>query len=302
MFESDANFDRVRKTYGELVREIVQRAEGVLLWARLDLKMVIREVGLYSTHGRLRQKILGFPREMNDLYDKMLADLDDPDKATAYLMLYLVFMHDCYDPFNAIYFAWLDDMGQPSFPSEKDIGRMRSKEDFHENLATIERRLSGLTRGLLVIVQNDGSEPKSVLSYTIRFFHRTARDYLKVVSRRKHFEDAFPGLDMDDILVRLKIAEVSLASCSWSNVTAYQLQARFKSCPYFHDADHLTHRQVRLESMDLFKDHLASDIRAAFQVETLGVSQHRFTSPSEPASFVHYAAAQCEKFFMCREN
>ena len=61
MFESDENFDRIRDTYRNLVYEVVTQAEGVILWARLVLKTVIREVGLYSTYDRLRDKIRTMP-------------------------------------------------------------------------------------------------------------------------------------------------------------------------------------------------------------------------------------------------
>ncbi|SPO01544.1 uncharacterized protein DNG_04217 [Cephalotrichum gorgonifer] len=150
MFENDPNFLRVKHTYSSLVEEIVKGAEGVFLWAVLVLKSVIAEVGLHSTHARLLGKIHESPRELDDLYDKILGALDPGDRRRANLMLSLVLTCPPQDVVETIEFDWIDDIADPTFPSHKHIRPFHSDEDFSSRLEAATRQVSGLTRGLLV--------------------------------------------------------------------------------------------------------------------------------------------------------
>jgi hypothetical protein len=76
MFETDEDFPLVKEIYLELVCKIVNMAEGVFLWASLVTKLLIVEVSLHSDHDILRQKLYSLPRELDDLYDKMIRPRD----------------------------------------------------------------------------------------------------------------------------------------------------------------------------------------------------------------------------------
>lgn len=292
MFESDPNFDRVRDIYTNLVEEVVQRAEGVFLWARLVLKTLLREVGLHSTYDRLLQKICSLPREMDALYDGILADLDDSDRRRADLVLNLVCMHSRLYHINAICFTWLDDLAQPTFPSAEHLSRINSRDGFDNGLEAIERQLSGLTKGLLVLSRNASfaSHGFEFFSYHVNFFHRTARDYLVTAPRRKRLKKTFPNLDFSDVLCRLKIAELALSRSAWSGVINLDL-VPFQDLAWSVLNNDGNFRQLALETTQVMHDNFDRLHRANFI--TLLSNEYYMTRSvaGHEVSFLHYAAA-----------
>lgn len=60
--------------------------------------------------------------------------------------------------------------------------------------------------------------------HDLQFFHSTVRDYLSTASRQRYLQEAFPNLDVDDILFHLDISELSVACCSWSTTVTEFLQ------------------------------------------------------------------------------
>lgn len=217
MFESDPNFDRVRDVYSNLASEIVERAEGVFLWARLVLKTVLHEVGLHGTYDRLLHKMRSLPREMDALYEKLLSDLDDSDRRRVDLMLYLVRTNAAPTNMSAICFTWLDDLAHPTFPSSEHLSRISSREDISSGLDAIERQISGLTKGLLVISKLPDPVPmeQGIFSWTVSFFHRTAGDFLDTPppggnTLKKHFPISTSGT-----------CTVGSASPSWLSFVVY---------------------------------------------------------------------------------
>ena len=211
MFEKDENFERVRQIYQELVNGIVWQAEGVILWAQLALKSVIYEVSLNSSHVRLREKLSSLPREMDKLYDKMLANLDESDRLKVDLILYLVrFCNKERYRFWAPYVAWLDDVTQSSFPSSALLRSTESKMDYEQFLEDTKRQLLGLTKGLLTVREN--FTYGNIRHYKVTFFHRTVGDYLGLQWRQKRFKEAFSDTYLPDVVFRLNMCFLARAT------------------------------------------------------------------------------------------
>lgn len=293
MFESDPNFDRVRDVYFSLVSEVVKRAEGVFLWARLVLKTLLREVGLHSTYDRLLQKIRSLPREMDELYDRMLADLDDADRRRADLMLNIVRMYSCYWPLHAVCLTRLDDVTQPTFPSADHLSWISSRDNLRNGVEAVERQLSGLTKGLLQLTSGPlGAyiDDPIFLCHAV-FFHRTARDYLDTPLRRKRFKETFPTLDPGDVLCRLGIANLAV-------FRSMPASAHMNNLPFIHMDparieydDDVGFKQLKLETIQVMESNFDRSHRATFtHFSSLDFYNLRNAAGPEP-SFLHYAAA-----------
>ena len=196
MFRNHPNFARVRDVYSVLVREVVRLMEGVFLWARLILKSLLREVGLHSTHDLLLEKIRSLPREMDTLYERILAGMDDSDRRRIDFMLNLVRTNPYPQPMNAFFLAWLDDMAHPAFPSDEHLSRITSLKDLIHVLEAIERQVPGLTKGLLVLSRARFPPPWNTyfFGYHISFFHRTVHDFLDTAPRQNTSGRPFPAL------------------------------------------------------------------------------------------------------------
>ena len=206
MFEKDENFERVDQIYEDLVDDIVKRAQGVILWARLALKSVIYEVSLHSSPARLKQKISSLPREMDELYDTILQSLDASDRRRVDLILYLVqFYTEHKLDFWSTFVAWLDDITESSLPSSAHLPSIRSIREYTQFIESTKRQLLGLTKGLLVTHRVTHHYQEEIIGYKVNFFHRTVGDYLRLPWRQKRFDKAFPNTDFCGITLRLQM-------------------------------------------------------------------------------------------------
>ncbi|KEZ43678.1 hypothetical protein SAPIO_CDS4293 [Scedosporium apiospermum] len=211
MFENSSNFSRIKETYYALVEEIVSLAEGVFLWAHLVLKSIISEVALYSSYKRLRQKIRSMPRELDELYDKILGGMEPDDRTRANLLL-LLMLSKPFSTLSPIYFAGLEITGittDPDFPSDGQVIPFMLEEDYHVQCDIITRQISSLTRGLLVVT----TDPSLLLldthpSVRIDFFHRTVQDYLETPRRLTELLEEFANIDLLQLHGRLKLVPI----------------------------------------------------------------------------------------------
>lgn len=293
MFESDPNFDRVHDVYSDLVNEIVWGAEGVFLWARLLLKTVLHEVGLRSTYERLLQKVRSLPREMDELYESLLAGLDYADRRRVDLMLYLVHMNPTKSLMTGIGFTWLDDPADPTFPSAEHLSRVSCRDDFYKALETVERQLSGLTKGLLVLSRHGPETPTrpDMLNYTVDFFHRTARDDLDTAPWRKHLKETFLYVELGDVHCRLRVAELVVLRSVWPGMSEYN-RLYWKDTALTVQGHDRNFRQLTVDTMQVIDAHFHRSHQATFI--PLALSRRDFMQQpvgSYEKSFPHYAAA-----------
>ena len=298
MFERDENFERVRQIYRELVDDIVNQAEGVFLWAQLALKSVIYEVSLNSSRVRFREKISSLPREMDKLYDNMLANLDESDRLKVDLILYLVrFCNETHSEFWTTYVAWLDDVIQASFPSSTVLRPIESKMEYEQFIEDSKRQLLGLTKGLIVTVREHFTSPRDICRYKVTFFHRTVGDYLGLPWRQKRFNEAFSNIYLPDIVFRLNMCFLATAIKAGEYWANRMLHGGFPDKTFYpgwisDDGDRIR----RFEEVYSFLGHC---IPPRFSIP--GAKIHEFLGryDDEPQlSLVHHAAYHGQKLYL----
>ncbi|KAF5011642.1 hypothetical protein FDECE_2265 [Fusarium decemcellulare] len=186
---------------GLLARSIVQKSDGVFLWAVLVSKSLVRGVENGDSNDELLQRLDSMPSDLMALYKDMWLRLNED--------------HKIYKTTSCWYFniilVWMDESTRRAIPYLRDglvsvfevmaATDVAFSEQFSERLDELstnelERRCRQTANsvvirsaGLLQVVQR---EPESIFSYdpdpyesavvysrmTVGFVHRTARDYL----------------------------------------------------------------------------------------------------------------------------
>lgn len=177
----------------QLVNTIVEKSEGVFVW----VKTVLRNIqALVASHARLANdtlvsdaslaalvgdELLGYPPDIDDLYDHLLQRLSLRARSTAALMFALVISNLFVQPPNALWFSWIDELEvDPDFPgvlgfTPYTADQIRIK---HQD---VRQRLGELTMGLLAMhtdrrERRDGDQ---FYRQRVQFSHRTARDFFR---------------------------------------------------------------------------------------------------------------------------
>lgn len=104
-----------------MVEEIVDRAEGVFLWADIAMRAALVAANRSDNLLTILKDLESPPGEIQLLYDKLLGSLSESESSTAYAMLAVATL-----PFNlsSLAYTWLRDVPSPDFP---DLQRMKKK-------------------------------------------------------------------------------------------------------------------------------------------------------------------------------
>lgn len=212
MFEKDTNFGRVESSYKKLVHRIVWNSDGVFLWARVVVRILLGKIGFRSTTKDLRETLVSMPKDLNGLFDRILGSTHPDDQKlsdTLFLLTTANFTTQKPPVQNAISYSWLEDLEDPDFPWNT-LMTSCSVEEIKERLQRVSCLLDRLTRGLLEVVPHRRravSQGHEYFSSNVQFFHRTARDYI-AQTRQAEMRQRVPDLDIYDGNVRLQLAEL----------------------------------------------------------------------------------------------
>lgn len=210
MFEQDRNFDRIKDTYLDLVRDIVSMADGVFLWARLVVRSLLSGVGHRDSALALQQKLNAVPRGLDELFDKLLGAIDPGDRKRSDKLLLIATLNHDRNPLNALAYSWLEDLEDPNFPFTSPV-QGYSDEEIKKRHHDLPPQLDSLSKGLLEISHASEHPGDLYFARKVGFFHRTVRDYLQEDSRQSQMKSRVPGFDTNKALCRLFLAEAKFA-------------------------------------------------------------------------------------------
>lgn len=78
------------KNYSDIIRAVVDRANGVFLWVRLVCDCLRRAVRRSKSAASLRRIVKDLPSDLSDLFQRILDQIDPEDVTEAYFMLSIV--------------------------------------------------------------------------------------------------------------------------------------------------------------------------------------------------------------------
>ncbi|KAH6714421.1 hypothetical protein BKA61DRAFT_359607 [Leptodontidium sp. MPI-SDFR-AT-0119] len=218
MFEKDINFDRVKDVYTNLVRDIVGAANGVFLWARLVVRSLLEGVGHHDSQSALQEKLNSIPKDLDELFAKLLGSINPSDRKRSDQMLFIATGDPPENPMNALAYSWLEDLNDPNFPFSSPT-QGYSNEEIKKRHDDLRPQLDSLSKGLLEMVPDDRASEDIFFGYTVQFFHRTVRDYLRDDSRQRRFQGRLPDFNLDEVYLRLSLAELKFVRTKQSYFT-----------------------------------------------------------------------------------
>jgi len=171
-----------------LVGTIVDRADGVFIWASFVVSSLVRGALGGENQKALEQRLKSCPDDVEAMFRKMLAKAhsDPAHRRRSNLLIYLAVHNPFEKALNALMLSWLDDADWFEDPDSNDFPfdqepRAYSAEEIWRRQEQAEEKLVLYTDGLLEMVKaSDNSRDRPILytSYRVGFIHRSVRDFL----------------------------------------------------------------------------------------------------------------------------
>jgi hypothetical protein len=286
----------------ELTKDIVARAEGVFLWVKVVIHLLLQGVNNRDTIPQLWARLRSFPRELNGLYQLILTQIEPIyfDWASTAFQIMVAASQLTYDPFRKSTFVpapgvtTVDQITPPvgvapltliefSFAMQEDCNlddilamtEIQLNSRLEENLLHLTARCAGLLEisGSWDLVRT----PTSLK--TICWMHRTAHDFVrgcqiwtKVINDECFRDSSVCSLLMKANLISLKFLSQEDRNCGISTIKSRfreEQRALFSNAMiYAHYADgHLSTRAIRSELFARIRNSLLmSLIRDKFTI------------------------------------
>ncbi|KAI8955415.1 hypothetical protein F4801DRAFT_326808 [Xylaria longipes] len=163
-----------------LARVVVQRAEGVFLWASLVTQSLVKGSKACDNEEIMQKRLDSLPRDMNQLFERMLSDID-PVYQKSSLAFYVQLMkliteHDWLGKFVNIAIIAAAQLDKPT----------NSYEEFAKKCECTETQIATQSAGLLEVYEDWTSPPRKDEWETAR---------IKYVSNQPRFTLGAEGLD-----------------------------------------------------------------------------------------------------------
>ncbi|KAF4965715.1 hypothetical protein FSARC_6498 [Fusarium sarcochroum] len=219
-------------------QEIVEMSQGVFLWAYLVVDTLITAAHQGDPRHVIREKLHETPKELDDLYDRMLSSANwgkiDRDRSNRILLLAAENpFSDLLDtsvwespsenpssgPLRLVVFTWLDDLEDAEFPHIK-MYRAESDSDMEPRFDRAAKQIQALGRGLLEVRK---STQPHMEGPEVEFFHRSARDYLLRPERRSSMLKSLPNFEQCHPYGKILLARW-IFSCQQQATIASELQ------------------------------------------------------------------------------
>ena len=166
--------DDLQSGLSTITQDLIRRAEGNFLWVDLILNEIVTAFQQGNTIGELKKIVVETPRELNDLYDRLVGKVDSTNVQEASAMLSVVLC--AASPLTLTQFRYVMAFGtgnkslQATSSQSSDDGMMR-------------RRIRSRCGGLLELINTGGDSStgttfsESAETY-VQFTHHSIKDFL----------------------------------------------------------------------------------------------------------------------------
>lgn len=295
MLEKDENFEQIKDAYLLLVDKVIEMSEGVFLWARLAIRSLLTGMLRHDTVQALEKKLEVIPRDINDLYDRLLGSLEPDDRERAVKMLLLTAHNPFMKPLNSVVYAWIDNLSDPHFPPT-DGNKPSSWPPVNDITQNIQRQLISLTKGLLEATPMGLKECGGM--HEVQFFHRTLRDFVLENSKLEDVALKFPSLTKVETYCRLWLAEMVLAELPYR---LFQWNSYMVNCRVFQQELPLDLLNGFSRILDCSQDDTVSCNPPSCEIFHGSAKGNNYQFFRDRLSFVHMAAYTGQKQYVFQE-
>ncbi|KAK7698058.1 hypothetical protein SLS64_012936 [Diaporthe eres] len=175
---------------GELLKDIVEKSKGVFLWVSVVVRLLLENLSEGDKVADLRKTLANLPDDLRHLFDHIWGSIDSKhhgDASQFFQMMTAAEECDMTVYCLSLYFA--DD----DVPVDMDINKVFGSF-LTDAIATVQRRLSSRTRGILEVYQTKEEYRGSVDHFArVDYLHRTAKEW--VMSRWDELRAMAPEFD-----------------------------------------------------------------------------------------------------------
>lgn len=220
------NFKLIEVKHEALCWHVVDRAEGVFLWARAVARLLHLSLSKRESLEAMNSYLRGLPKAMEKLYASLLERLDEPDQHRArVLLLYASHCTHALEPVSLIPVLWVDEWIKPGFPVSSPPTRAANLWEIHSQMGIPEARVRILTQGLLECqAVPEAGRQQLMFSQRVVLYHRSVRDFVEKDAKVQEVSHRFPALTNGDMFYRLRLAELMYAPTGQVR-TAYDFMA-----------------------------------------------------------------------------
>jgi len=200
-----------------LATTIESRASGVFLWARLVVRHLREGILHLDNYEKLEARLDQAPGDLMKLFLHLFNQINPGDRARAYRLLLLLRQWNL-NPVNAMAVKWLDEMQTAEFPYNQPFVAYTEAE-VARRVQYAERQLKLICKGLIEVAftrpSKLSSSPVFYFQHSIRFFHRTVKDFLDqpdTVSAMQEHLSGHSNTSSDSL--RVALAEIKFAPTS----------------------------------------------------------------------------------------
>ncbi|KAK0647106.1 hypothetical protein B0T16DRAFT_414706 [Cercophora newfieldiana] len=176
-FEEDANFSQLRsreRAFSDrLVDEVAKKSSGVFLWVSLVVVSLLEGMRCGDRISDLQRRLEDLPPDLEDLYDRILHNLD-PFYLQHAAQYFSLMETSCIQP-TALLFSFCDE-DDPDFALKLPVKDL-PPEDVEIRIDTMRRRVNSRCKGLLEVSRSyTGTDFRQT---TVHYLHKTVRDYMQ---------------------------------------------------------------------------------------------------------------------------
>ncbi|KAF2112303.1 hypothetical protein BDV96DRAFT_158320 [Lophiotrema nucula] len=183
-----------------LIKEIVDRANGVFLWVFLVVQSLLRGLTNADTFDDLYRRLRAFPQELEPFFRQMYSGIEDfyRSKSAIYFQAALQALR----PYSVIVY---DFLGEQNIEKASGV-YLRAAEwgdtSVYDRLDETRSRINACSQGLLEIY-GVGTQAR------VDFLHRTVRDFLAIGEMQSILQrDLPPDTDIHEMLCRTILGEM----------------------------------------------------------------------------------------------
>ncbi|KAF5627488.1 hypothetical protein F52700_8414 [Fusarium sp. NRRL 52700] len=172
--QSRASFDRITE-------KLAQKASGVFLWVILACRSVVEGCDDFCTITELEARVDELPKELEDLIEHMLENIDPRWKQDAMKLMHLVYTNEGCQGFDPIPTLGLYLSHEEGLGRDASQSGIRAKQvpllEMEAQCRVMEGRLRSRCCGLLEVHYGHRDEG-SIEACTVKFMHRTVYDMM----------------------------------------------------------------------------------------------------------------------------
>jgi hypothetical protein len=204
------NFHHIEDGHEVLCWEVVDRAEGVFVWARYVARLLHSSLSKQESLATMSSHLNSFPDTMEKLFASLLERLDKTDQERARILLLYAARHaHTAERFSLMPVLWLDEWNKPGFPVSSPPARPTTLREIFDQMRIAEERIRFLTQGLLECQADwEAGRGQLLFSRKVVLYHRSVRDFVNKDEKMREASRRLPALTNGDMFYRLRLAEL----------------------------------------------------------------------------------------------